>query len=462
MVGSFNVAHEYDEKHRNTAGSLQNHSNAAPRGSGLHHFVFTGCLRYSDATYCVDTLLVDNAHFQLADEQIRDYERDGFLVLRGAVSEVDIQRLEKGLARASPVDRAIAPKEPLFPEPGRYTYASQSPADPDLAFIVEHPGIIEPVTQLLGDQPRLSAFVIYNRTPGGHGIPPHQDYKRWRPVGSSMNWLFSIVPFTDFDESVGRLEVAPGSHHLERVTPGSTPCLEVVPAARPADTAFIDPELRRGDLLLMNMHLWHRASQNRSKQNRIGLFNKYAAASAPPAAGWYRYSDAVRNALSPANQSLIPTRGEAPVSQTRAVLTRHRAAGAEVLCLSCDSASGTRWMLPGGAAAEECAIADWDQGNVIASLQQHLREQIGGETPWMSYIGDFEEPNGVSRTYGYTVSQGRLAGPTTEHWLPVAELQASDFVFGWELLAIATWLDPSIQRGKGLTQTQARVDQFAY
>ena len=52
--------------------------------------------------------------------------------------------------------------------------------------------------------------------------------------------------------------------------------LEVDAAIRPADDDFVDPELRRGDLLLMNMHLWHRAEANGSKVHRVGVFNKYA------------------------------------------------------------------------------------------------------------------------------------------------------------------------------------------
>jgi hypothetical protein len=398
----------------------------------------------------------------LSSEQIRAYDRDGYLVLRSAIAEAEIQRLEAGLARATPVDKSLEPTAPTFPEPGRYTYATQCPADPDLAFIIEHPRIVGPVAQLLGDEPRLSAYVMYDRTPGGHGIPAHQDYKRWRPVGSSMNWLFATVPFTDFDEELGRLEVAPGSHRLERVSAGATPCREVSPAIRPDDDAFIDPGLKRGDLLLMNMHLWHRAPANTSNRNRVGLFNKYAAASAPPATGWYRYSPAVKEALSPENRYLIPTEGEPVIRRTRAVLMRQRPDGPEILCLPADASGAQTWILPGGDASEDTAMADWDHGNVIGALQQHLRTQIGGETPWLSYIGDFKEPEGVSRVYGYTVAQGRLAGPNVGQWLPVAALQAADFSFGWEPDAVAAWLDPTIVRGKGLSQTQARVDQFAY
>ncbi len=402
----------------------------------------------------------------LSQSQIDNFNRDGFLILRSAIDDSEIKRLERGLSQATPVDKSLEPTAPVYPEPGRYTYATQCPADPDLAFIIEHTAIVEPVRQLLGDQPRLSAYVLYDRSPGGQGIPAHQDYKRWRPVGSSMNWLFAIVPFTDFTETVGALEVAPGSHKLDRVRPGATPCLEVEAPSKPSDADFVNPNLKRGDLILMNMHLWHRAPTNTSSQNRVGLFNKYAAASAPPATGWYRYNSQVVNALSPSGRQLIAEHGEPTITQTRAIIVRQRHGQPELLCLPEKVNEGRpgsqQWQLPGGAAAEETALADWDHGNVIGALQNHLRSQIAGEAPWMSYVGDFDEPAGVSRVYGYEVAQGRLAGPAVGTWQPVSELRAESFPFGWEIDAVKQWLDPGVIRGKGLSQTQARMDQFVY
>ncbi|MEM0955163.1 MAG: hypothetical protein AAGI24_13555 [Pseudomonadota bacterium] len=44
----------------------------------------------------------------------------------------------------------------------------------------------------------------------------------------------------------------------------------------------------------------------------------------------------------------------------------------------------------------------------------------------------------------------------------MSETRTADFASNWELAAIFAYLKPVILRGKGLTQTQARVDQFAY
>ena len=389
--------------------------------------------------------------------QLEDYRRDGYLVLKGAIPESDIQRLERGLSRNPPLDGTL--EKLSYPEPGRYTLANNALKDPDLAFIVEHQAIIPPVRVLLGDEPRLTAYVIYDRTPGGDGLRAHNDYKRWRPVGSSMNWLFSVIPFCDYDAEIGRLLVAPGSHQLERIRPGSERALQVEPPIRPRESDFVDPELKRGDLLFMNMHLWHRADANTSDRHRVGVFNKYAAANAPPATGYFLYDDDVFNALSPAGQDLIAVHSDRSIDTTRLVLARAGKTQPEVLLVPDEN---QRWLLPGGATYVERAIPDWDEGNVIASLQSNLRERIHIETPWVSYVGDFNEENHLCRVYGYTLNGQGFPVGYQGRWFSLDELDAARVAFGYEADAVRAWLDPAPIRGKGITQAQSRVDQYAY
>ncbi len=393
----------------------------------------------------------------LSAEQIADYDRDGFVIVRGAVSDAEIERLYAGLARNPPLDGTLQTGL-TYPEPGRYTLATQAPADPDLGFIIEHPGIVQGARELLRDEPRLTAFVLYDRTPGGSGLPAHNDYKRWRPVGSSMNWLFTIVPMCDYDADTGRLFVAPGSHRLERVHPGPERPLEVEPAIRPEANAFVDPGLRRGDLLLMNMHLWHRAEPNRSNSHRVGIFNKYAAAGAPPATGYYLYNEDVVSALSPDNRGLIAAHSDRSIVTVRAVLLQNEDTPKVFVA---DTGAGPR--LPGGPAWHERAIPDWDLGNMIAPLEAHLRDSLDIETPWMSWIGDYPEGDGLCRVYGYTLTGHGFPVPYRGgRWLDREQLGNCAGAVGYELEALDAWLDPAPVRGKGISQARARIDQYAY
>ena len=393
----------------------------------------------------------------LTRDQVEHYEREGYLLLKAAIAEADVQRLERGFARNPPLDATLTPEQ-QYPAPGRYTLANQCLKDPDLAFIVEHPAIVAPARQLLDDDPKLTAYVIYDRTPGGPGLPAHHDYKRWRPVGSSMNWLFTIVPFCDYDAATGPLYVAPGSHHLQRIRAGASGCLEVDPAIRPAPEDFIDPGLERGDLLLMNMHLWHKAGPNKSEQHRVGLFNKYAAASMPPATGYYLYDDEVYEALSPEGQKLIAVHSNKTVDTTRALLVRERDGAHEVYFERTSAGLG----LPGGATWDERAIPDWDLGNMIAACQKHLRDNVKIETPWLSYVGDYDERDGLCRVYAYTLNDHGFPVAYGGEWLALDAVDPAELANGWEHLAAKRWLDPAFVRGKGLSQAACRIDQFAY
>lgn len=398
---------------------------------------------------------------QLSDSELANYERDGFLVRRGVLSDAEISRLETGFSRQPPLDGTLYDVRRLeYPEPGRYTLANNSLKDPDLGFVVEHPAVLGAAAQLLGDEPRLTAFVVYDRTPGGPALGSHNDYKRWRPVGSSMNWLFTIVPFTDFDAEAGPLYVSPGSHRLDRISEGTERPLVVGPAIQPPEDSYVDPELRRGDVAFMNMHLWHRADGNNSTRHRAGLFNKYCAASCPPATGYLLYDEDVPQALSPQNREVIAVHSNATIDSTRIVLMRERGDDRQILL----QPSSQGWKLPGGPTFLEQAIPDWDHGNYIASLQSALREQLHIETPWVSYIGDYAEGDALVRTYGYTLTGQGFPVAYDGEWVSRDQLESrrDDLSYGYEPEAYDQWLDPTPIRGKGLTQAQSRVDQYSY
>jgi len=393
----------------------------------------------------------------LTANQMRQYERDGFLVLRSQFENAEIEIFERAYRRHPP--HSVLPVGQVYPEPARYTLAKSCMADPDLAAIAEHSRVVLPVAQLLKDEPVLTAFVVYDRTPGGPGLPKHNDYKRWRPVGSSMHWLFAIVPFTDYDAEAGRLYVAPGSHRLERVQDRGGRALHVEPAITPNDDAFVDPGLGRGDLLLMNMHCWHRADPNRSKRSRAGFFNKYAARHYPPATGYYLFDDAACEALSPAHRRLLAVHSDRAIETTRVVLQRSGRAGPEFMFVRDDEG---RFALPGGPTWNEHAIPDWDLGNYVAAAHAAMRAQLKVETPWMTYVGDYEEREGLARVYAYELNHHGFPVPYAGDWLSLDDAREAALAQAYVPRALDNWLAPGIVRGKGLSQAQARVDQYAY
>lgn len=397
----------------------------------------------------------------LTPHQLSAYQRDGYLKLSGQVDEQSLVRFEQALARHRFDDGPTPGK--TWPESGaRYTLAKNCMADPDLAFIAEHSAIVPVARALLDDDPVLTAFVVYDRTTGGGGLPVHHDYKRWRPVGSSMNWCFSVVPLTDFDDETGQLFIAPGSHRLDRVRPGASRAQEVAAAPRPRDEDFIDPCLKRGDLLIMNMHMWHRAAGNRSVRSRIGIFNKYAGRHAPPATGYFLFNDAAHAALSEQGRPLLAVHSDKPLGQTRALLERQRNGTREFLFVR----DGNGLSLPGGPAVDEQAIPDWDTGNLIAALQQHLLDRLRVAPPWLTYVGDYDEGSQLCRVYAYPLNDNGFPVPYEPdgQWVPIAQIESGAVALTQDYVgrAIGAWLAPGVVRGKGLSQAQSRIDQFAY
>jgi hypothetical protein len=393
----------------------------------------------------------------LTPNQKLDYDRDGYLLLRDFFTTEEMQRLDTAFAANPPLDGNNAPDQ--YPAPDRYTFAKSSWQDPAFAHFAEHEGIVGGARQLLDDDVYLTAYVLYDRTPGGHGLPPHHDYKRWRPVGSSMNWLFTIVPMCDFDDETGVLQIAPGSHRLERVVDRHEGAMHVNPAVTPKADDFINPQLKRGDLLFMNMHLWHKAGDNKSNLHRTGLFNKYAARHCPPATGYYLYTDDVYSALSDQGKSLLAVHSDKKIKSTRLLLHRKLGDDNQFFFRRVDD----QLELPGGPVYAEKAIPDWDEGNYIDAVQAHTRDQVRIETPWVSYIGDYSEADGLCRVYGYPMNWNGFPAPYTEgQWLGEAEIATADLRFGYEADSIRQWLDPTIIRGKGISQAKARIDQFAY
>ena len=129
-----------------------------------------------------------------------------------------------------------------------------------------------------------------------------------------MNWVFAIIPLNDFDTSYGPFMVSPKSHKLPRVIDPEAHILDLTAPDREQLPPFIDPELKAGDLLVVNEHVWHQAPAGTTSDDRCGIFNKYCAADAPPAAGYYPYNRGALDALSDAGKRLLPVCFDQPLN----------------------------------------------------------------------------------------------------------------------------------------------------
>jgi ectoine hydroxylase len=390
----------------------------------------------------------------LDQEQQEYYRNNGYLIIRNVLSPSEVDELCRVLLEMA--QREAYPPALKYPAPGKYTICGNQVAQPQLAAIAEHPTIVHAVESLLRQPAHLTASVAYIRTPSDQGSGAHCDYKRWRPVGSSMNWLFAIVPLVDFDAQYGPFLVSPGSHKLTRAVDAGAPVQDLVPPNREDLAPFIDPELKAGDLLLADEHTWHEAPAGTTQENRYGIFNKYCAANAPPAAGYYPYNTAALAALSDAGKRLLPVCFDRPINDVRLLVERRTKAESQYLLLEDKERGG--WLLPGGQGWEE-QEALWDVGARIGSLQALVKEQLGIEIPWMSYIEDIETADGMSRLYCFSETAAQMPTPEGGNctWYTAAQLgqllDPDDAICH----AIKTWKRGGIVRGKGKSLAQRKI-----
>ncbi len=395
----------------------------------------------------------------LTDQQSADYQKEGCLIIGSVISSGEADDLRRKVEEYAP--RMGYPSSLTYPEPGKYTISGNRIAEPGLAPIAEHPVVVDAVEALLGQPAYLTAYVAYLRSPGDKGGGAHCDYKRWRPVGSSMNWLFAIIPLTDFNAEYGPLLVSPGSHQLsEWDTTG--PIWDVTRPDEERLLDFVDPELKAGDLLLMHGHTWHKAPGGTTDKDRCGIFNKYCAVNAPPAAGYYPYDPAALDALGDSGKRLLKVCFDKPIASTSLLIEDSAGDRSRFLVLS-DAENG-RVELPGGEGWEEEEGVGWDVGARIGSLQALTQQQIGIEVPWMSYIEDVEQDDGICRVYGYSPEES-LAELLVENgnrveWLTPAQLQKTVGEESDIYRAAVTWQRDDTVRGKGKAVSQ-RTEQYA-
>ena len=134
----------------------------------------------------------------LTQDEIAQYERDGYLVVPDLLSADEIDSFLAAQAKEAPEDwKALGLR--------RYT------ADPQWRHLAMHSKISGIVNQLMQGQPRIVQTMYMNKSPeGGTGVALHQDthYIRNEPNTLMACWL----ALSDTDKDNGGLCVVPGSH----------------------------------------------------------------------------------------------------------------------------------------------------------------------------------------------------------------------------------------------------------
>ena len=230
----------------------------------------------------------------LTQDGLRQFQEDGFTVVRGLFGYDEIDRLcaeFAALQAAGPVPGHFAPRA--------------SSADPLATYPrVMHPHeISEPARRvlldarlrtaleaLLGEEVLAAQSMFYFKPPGARGQALHQDnfYLRVEPGTCVAAWVACDV----IDRDNGGLEVVPGTHRMDLFCPEEAD-VEVSFAreyvAPPPGLAAVPVDMAPGDVLFFNGSLVHGSQPNRTADRfRRSFIGHYVGRSAERIGTYYR------------------------------------------------------------------------------------------------------------------------------------------------------------------------------
>lgn len=216
----------------------------------------------------------------LTSKQLADYERDGFLLLRGLFDAEEMAALlsfvkaDAELA-ASAYDRLDAggarTRLALWNEPGDDLYG----------MFARSARLVDRAEQLLCDEVyHWHSKMMLKEPRVGGAWEWHQDYGYWYHNGCLFPDLISAMIAVDAaNRENGCLQVLVGSHRMGRVDHGRTgeqtgADMERVEAALERfELRYVEAE--PGDTLFFHSNLLHRSDQNRSERSRWSLICCY-------------------------------------------------------------------------------------------------------------------------------------------------------------------------------------------
>jgi len=210
----------------------------------------------------------------LTPQHLEEYQRDGFVIARGAFTESNMDQIESWTTELAS----------RLEEPGKHwVYHEKSKLDPEVELInrIEyispfHAGFAElanvlrkPVAQLLGEEAVLFKEKINFKMPGGDGFKPHQDSQAgWEDYAK-----YFISVMVCIDEATienGCLQLVAG--HQDR---GLYREWEPLTDEDMADMEFVHYPAKPGDVVFFDCYVPHASEPNLTNKIRRMYFATY-------------------------------------------------------------------------------------------------------------------------------------------------------------------------------------------
>jgi len=219
---------------------------------------------------------------RLSEQQVVEFERQGFLLLPGLFAEPEVAVLRAELPRIFALDRPEVPKTATGE--ARLAHRLERYSEP-FACLLRHPRMVEPARQLLAGSVYSHQYKVVTKQPFGQlDFPWHQDYATWAvldgmPEPKAMNFALFLDDVTEFN---GPLTFIPGSHRRGVEEGGVEPldgssdfhALSPATVARlVAEGGLVAPKGRAGSGLFFHGCLAHASGPNLSPWPRNNVYS---------------------------------------------------------------------------------------------------------------------------------------------------------------------------------------------
>jgi ectoine hydroxylase-related dioxygenase (phytanoyl-CoA dioxygenase family) len=198
-----------------------------------------------------------------APEQ-RRLDEDGFLVLEAFMGAELLNTLRRRVAELFAAEGDRAGSE-FKPEPGCLRLANLVDKGEVFRHIITRPRLLECIAHVLGPAFKLSSLNARSVPPGGAGGQQLHCDMSALPDDKGYWVCNSVWMLDDFTAENGALRAVPGSHRSGRLPREAL----ADPAAQHPDEILVTG--RAGTVAVMNAHLWHGGTANRSTSPRTAV-----------------------------------------------------------------------------------------------------------------------------------------------------------------------------------------------
>lgn len=232
---------------------------------------------------------------QLTDQQINDYQRDGYLLLRQVLDADQLSTLQTVTQNFITQSRDITENNDVYDLADNHCTAQPSlnrikkPHIQHQAYheVMHSDNILPCLKQLLGNNIRLhNSKLNAKASQGGAAVQWHQDWAYYPHTNDDL--LAIAIMLSDISEEDGPLQVIPGSHRRDALPHDNDGIF-----CGAIDVTHPDSELDRavtltgkaGDMSIHHVRTLHGSAPNRSEQPRLLLLYEFGATDAWPIGG---------------------------------------------------------------------------------------------------------------------------------------------------------------------------------